>query len=125
MMRAHNGRIDHLQCRIGESATCECLQDQIPNATVGPSAELSKYRIPFAKLLRQIAPRRASPHQPQYRVQHETMVARRTPSVTEQKRFEVRPLIVVHQSANQGCPPQRTALNQLSILPSTDFVHET
>jgi hypothetical protein len=36
----------------------------------------------------------------------------------DQERFEVRPLIVGHQSANQGCPPQRAALNQFAILAS-------
>ena len=28
----------------------------------------------------------------------------------DQERFEVRPLIVGHQSANQGCPPQKIGL---------------
>ena len=36
----------------------------------------------------------------------------------DQERFEVRPLIVGHQSANQGCPPQRAALNQFAIFAS-------
>ena len=36
----------------------------------------------------------------------------------DQERFEVRPLIVGHQSANQGCPPQRAALNEFAILAS-------
>src|ERR1700730_6463529 len=36
----------------------------------------------------------------------------------DQERFEVRSLIVGHQSANQGCPPQRAALNQFAILAS-------
>jgi hypothetical protein len=36
----------------------------------------------------------------------------------DQERFAVRPLIVGHQSANQGCPPQRAALNQFAILGS-------
>ena len=39
-------------------------------------------------------------------------------AATDQERFEVRPLIVGHQSANQGCPPQRAALNQFAILAS-------
>jgi hypothetical protein len=49
------------------------------------------------------------------------MVARRTASATDQKRFEIRPLIIGQQSANQGCPPQRAALNQFSIPASIDL----
>ncbi len=47
------------------------------------------------------------------------MIAWRPAAATmDQERFEVRPLIVGHQSANQGCPPQRAALNQFAILAS-------
>src|SRR6476659_9657868 len=97
------------------------LQHHIPDATVSPAAELPKNRIPVAELLRQIAPRRAGPHQPKRRVHHTAMVARRTASATDQKRFEIRPLIIGQQSANQGCPPQRAALNQFSIPASIDL----
>lgn len=121
MMRTHDGRINHLQCRVGQAAAGERLQHHIPDATVSPAAELPKNRIPVAELLRQIAPRRAGPHQPKRRVHHTAMVARRTASATDQKRFEIRPLIIGQQSANQGCPPQRAALNQFSIPASIDL----
>ncbi len=120
-MRTHDGRINHLQCRVGQAAAGERLQHHIPDATVSPAAELPKNRIPAAELLRQIAPRRAGPHQPKRRVHHTAMVARRTASATDQKRFEIRPLIIGQQSANQGCPPQRAALNQFSIPASIDL----
>lgn len=120
-MRTHDGRINHLQCRVGQAAAGERLQHHIPDATVSPAAELPKNRIPVAELLRQIAPRRAGPHQPKRRVHHTAMVARRTASATDQKRFEIRPLIIGQQSANQGCPPQRAALNQFSIPASIDL----
>ena len=121
MMRTHDGRINHLQCRVGQAAAGERLQHHIPDATVSPAAELPKNRIPVAELLRQIPPRRAGPHQPKRRVHHTAMVARRTASATDQKRFEIRPLIIGQQSANQGCPPQRAALNQFSIPASIDL----
>ena len=48
---------------------------------------------------------------------HAAMIAwRPAAAAIDQERFEVRPLIVGHQSANQGCPPQRAALNQFAIL---------
>jgi hypothetical protein len=125
MMRTHDGRINHLQCRVGQAAAGERLQHHIPDATVSPAAELPKNRIPVAELLRQIPPRRAGPHQPKRRVHHTAMVARRTASATDQKRFEIRPLIIGQQSANQGCPPQRAALNQFSIPCVNRFVHAT
>jgi hypothetical protein len=83
MMRTHNGRIHHLQCRIGQAAAGESVQDHIPDATVSPAAELPKDRIPVAELLRQITPRRAGSHQPKHRVQHTAMVTRRTASATD------------------------------------------
>jgi hypothetical protein len=78
MMRTHDGRINHLQCRIDQAAARERLQHHIPDATVSPAAELPKDRIPVAELLRQIAPRRAGSHQPKHPVEHTAMVVRRT-----------------------------------------------
>ena len=60
-----------------------------------------------------------SGHYPKHRVEHAAMIAwRPAAAAMDQERFEVRPLIVGHQSANQGCPPQRAALNQFAILAS-------
>jgi hypothetical protein len=120
-MCAHDRRVHHLQCCIGQAAAGERFQDHIPDAAVGPASELPKYRIPVAELLRQITPRRTSSHQPKHRVEHAAMVVRRTTAVMDQERFKIRPLIVRHESANQGCPPQRAALNQFPILPSRDL----
>ena len=50
MMRAHDGRIDHLQCRVGHAAAGERLQDHIPDAAVGPAPGLPKDRIPGVAL---------------------------------------------------------------------------
>jgi hypothetical protein len=121
MMRADDGRINHLQSRIAHAASSECLQDHIPNAAVGPPSKLPKNRIPVPELLRQVAPRRAGSHQPKDRVEHPTMVARRSTAATYQETFEIRPLVVRHQSANHRCSPQRAALNQFAILASIDL----
>jgi len=120
-MCAHDRRINHLQRRISQAAPGQRLQDYVPDAAVGPASELPKDRIPVAELLRQIAPRCACSHQPKHRVQNGAMVGRRATTVMDQERFEIRPLIVGHQSANQGRPPQRAALNQFPILASTDL----
>src|SRR5512132_42179 len=119
MMRTDDGRIDHLQRGVRHSASREPFQDHVPDATVGPPPKLPKDRVPVAEALRQVAPRCAGSHQPKHRVEHAAMIAWR-PAATamDQERFEVRPLIVGHQSANQGCPPQRAALNQFAILAS-------
>jgi hypothetical protein len=119
MMRTNDGRINHLQRRIAHSAPSERLQDHIPDAAVGPPPKLPKDRVPVAKFLRKVAPRRAGSHQPKHRVEHAAMVPWRTAAATmDQERFEIRPLFVGHQSTNQGCSPQRAALNQFAILAS-------
>ena len=118
-MRTDDGRIDHLQRGVRHSASREPFQDHVPDATVGPPPKLPKDRIPVAEALRQVAPWCAGSHQPKHRVEHAAMIAwRPAAAAMDQERFEVRPLIVGHQSANQGCPPQRAALNQLAILAS-------
>src|SRR5204863_4831115 len=93
----------------------------IPQAAVGPPTELTKDRIPVAKFLRQIAPRRAGSHQPKHRVEHAAMIARWSATTPYQERLEIRPLIVGHQSANHGRSPQRAALNQFAIPASIDL----
>jgi hypothetical protein len=121
MMRPDDGRINHLQSGVACSASSERLQDHIPDATISPPPELPKDRIPVAELLRQIAPWRAGSHQPKHRVEHAAMIARRTTAATDQERSEIRLLIVGHQSANQGCSPQRAALNQFAIPAPIDL----
>jgi hypothetical protein len=119
MMRPNDGRIDHLQGGIGHAASSKRFQDHVPDAAVGPAPKLPKDRVPVAEFLRQVAPRRAGPHQPKHRVEHATMVSwRPTAAPMDQERFEKRPLIVGHQSANHGRSPQRAALNQFAILAS-------
>ena len=118
-MRPDDGRIDHLQRGVGQRASGERFQDHVPDAAVGPPPKLPKNRVPVAEFLRQVAPRCPGSHQPKHRVEHAAMVAWRSAATAmDQERFETRPLIVGHQSANQGCPPQRAALNQFAILAS-------
>jgi hypothetical protein len=82
-----------------------------PSAAVGPPPKLPKYQVPAAELLRQVAPRCAGSHQPVHRVEHATMIARRSAATTDQERFEMRPLIVGHRSAIQGCSPAKSCLD--------------
>jgi hypothetical protein len=125
MMRTDNGRIDHLKGGVAQSASSERLQDHIPDAAVGPPPKLPKDRIPVAEFLRQVAPRCACSHQPEHRVEHSTMIARRPAAATDQERFEIRPLIVGHQSANQGCSPAKSSLESIHDSRVNRFVHAT
>ena len=118
MVRPDNRRIDHLQRGITCAASNKRLQDDVEDAAVGPASKLPKDRIPVAEFLRQVAPRRARPHLPKNSVKRAAMVARRPAATSDQERFEIRPLIVRHQPANHSCSPQRTALNQFTILQS-------
>ena len=113
MMRTDDGRIDHLQGGIGHSASSERFQDHVPDAADGPAPKLPKDRIPVAEFLRQVAPRRSRSHQPKYRVEYAAMVARPPTAAMDQERFEIRPLIVGHQSANQGCSPAKSSLESI------------
>ena len=122
-MRADDGRIDHLQRGVPHSAFREPFQDHVPDATVGPPPKLPKNRVPVAEFLRQIAPRCAGSHQPKHRVQHAAIIAwRPSAAAMDQERFEVRPLIVGHQSANQGCLP-KSSLESIRDSYVNRFVH--
>ena len=117
-MRPDNRRIDHLQRDITCATSGKRLQDHVEDAAIGPASKLPEDRIPVAKFLRQVTPRRARPHLPKNRIKHTAMVARRSATTSDKERFKIRPLIVRHQPANHSCSPQRTALNQFTILQS-------
>jgi hypothetical protein len=69
-MRPDNPRIDHLQRDITCAASGKRLQDHVEDAAIGPASKLPKDRIPVAKFLRQVTPRRARPHLPKNRIKH-------------------------------------------------------
>src|SRR5215470_4604323 len=119
MMCADDGCIDHLQRGGGQCASGKRFQNHVPDAAVSPPPKLPKDRVPVAEFLGQVAPRCSGSHQPKHRIEHTTMVPWRSAATAmDQERFEIRPLIVGHQSANQGRSPQRAALNQFPILAS-------
>lgn len=124
MMRANDGRIDHLQRRIACAAVGERLQDHVPDAAVGPAPELPEDRIPVAEFFRQIEPRRTGSHDPEHRVEHAAVIAWRPTAATYQERLEIRPLFVRHQPANHRRSPQRAALINSRFLLNS-FVHAT
>src|SRR6516162_3049832 len=89
--------------RMQASNTKAAKLSMSPDAAVGPPPKLPKNRVPVAEFLRQVAPRCPGSHQPKHRVEHAAMVAWRSAATAmDQERFETRPLIVGHQSANQG-----------------------
>jgi hypothetical protein len=96
VVRPDNRRIDHLQRSITCAASGEGLQNDIQDAAIGPAPKLPKDRIPIAKLLRQVAPRRAGPHLPKNCIEYAAMIARRPATTSDQERFVIRPLIIRH-----------------------------
>src|SRR5690242_9008614 len=102
MMSPDDCRIDHLQRGVGQCASSKPFQDHVPDAAVCPPTKLPKDRVPVAEFLRQVAPRCPGSHQPKYCVKNAAMVPWRSAAAAlDQERFEIRPLIVGHQSANQ------------------------
>ena len=93
-MRPDNRRIDHLQRDITCAASGKRLQDHVEDAAVGPASKLPEDRIPVAKFLRQVTPRRARSHLPKNSVKHAAMVAGRAATISDQERFKIRPLFV-------------------------------
>jgi hypothetical protein len=108
MMRTDDGRIDHLQRGVPHSAFREPFQDHVPNATVGPPPKLPKNRSSSCRIPpadRATVRRFAST---KHRVEHAAMVAwRPAAAAMDQEWFEVRPLIVGHQSANHLPPKEQ------------------
>ena len=118
-MRTNDGRIDHLQGSVAQSASSERLKDHIPDAAVGPPPKLPKDRVPIAEFLRQVAPRCAGSHQPEHRVEHATMVARRSAATTDQKRSKYAHSSSVISPRIKAALP--AALNQFTFPASTDL----
>src|SRR3984957_16104294 len=93
-------------------------------SALGPPPKLPEDRVPVAKFLRQVTPGRAGSHQPKPRIEHAAMVPWRTAAATmDQERFEIRPLFVGHQSANQGCL-RKSNLESIRDSCVNRFVHE-
>src|SRR6202012_6136545 len=85
----NDGRIAPLPREHARATSGERVQDDIPNAAIGPASKLPKDRVPISKLFRKVAPRDAGTYQPKHRVEHSAMIARRTTTSSDQERFEI------------------------------------
>jgi hypothetical protein len=120
-MRADHGRIDHLQGGVAQSTSGERFQDHIPDAAIGPSPKLPKDRIPVAKFLRQIAPRRARSHQPKHRSSTQRWLRGGRPPRRIRKGSKYAHSSSVISPRIKAALPQRAALNQFTIPASMDL----
>src|SRR6185437_16029775 len=64
-------RLQHVQCA---AAVSQRLKQQVPDDSLAPATELLPHGVPFAERLRQVAPRRSGPADPEYAVQSIAMV---------------------------------------------------
>jgi len=91
--------VDHLYSIKHYATFIECLKDHFLQACERPTAELALNTGPFAKLFRQVPPRRASAGNPVHRIQHTAVVCRLTTTTStncNKKRFKERPFGVFH-----------------------------
>jgi len=70
-----DGAIDHVLPVIGQAQIDQRLQQRIPYALFGPTAEADIDRVPFAVALMHVPPRAADPKDMQHAVEEEPVIA--------------------------------------------------
>src|SRR5271154_2836231 len=109
MMRPHDGRIDHLYAALWALVLVQGPQHQFPDASQRPAPELPVHRRPLAEILVQITPGSTRARDPEYAVQHPSVILWRPtalPASRDHEWLEKRPLRVRHQTPNQNCLPK-------------------
>src|SRR5271156_1288389 len=109
MMRPHDGRIDHLYAALWALVLVQGPQHQFPDASQRPAPELPVHRRPLAEILVQITPGSTRARDPEYAVQHPSVILWRPtalPASRDHEWLEKRPLRVRHQTAKQNCLPK-------------------
>ena len=109
MMRPHDGRIDHLYAALWALVLVQGPQHQFPDASQRPAPELPVHRRPLAEILVQITPGSTRARDPEYAVQHPSVILWRPtalPASRDHEWLKKRPLRVRHQTANQNCLPK-------------------
>jgi hypothetical protein len=107
LVRPHDGGVDDqvLKVRVFDQG----VENTLPNALLGPPTEAREYAVPFAKLIRQIAPRRSGASRPKHGIDEKPIVIARPPSVaslTRYKPFNPPPLPIREFPPNQDRLPQ-------------------
>jgi hypothetical protein len=75
MMCPDDGTIDHLDGGVSP-AISKRFEHQVPKPAQRPASELAVHRVPIAKLLGQISPRRTGSRDPEHRIKRPAMVPR-------------------------------------------------
>ena len=107
LVRPHKGGVDDqvFTVRVFDQG----VENTLPNALLGPPTEAREYAVPFAKLVRQIAPWRSGASRPKYGIDEKPIVIAGPPSVaslTRYKPFDPPPLPVRKLPPNQNRLPQ-------------------
>src|SRR5215213_3078647 len=114
LVGAHDGAVEDqvLEVRVVRQGR----EDAVPHALGGPPAEPPEGAVPAAEDLRQVAPRRPGPHDPQHALDEHAVVAAgragRLWPPQDEARYPRPPRVVQHQTFDrtQGRPP-KAALN--------------
>jgi hypothetical protein len=125
VMGSDDGGIDHLQGLGCWIFLRQGIQQELPDAALGPALELLVDRIPFAVALGHVAPLRPGPRDPQDPVQRAPMVQCRAPTTTfpSNKRLEYCPFFIRQIAPTQGCLLRRSSLESRSDSADNHFVN--
>jgi hypothetical protein len=96
--------VDHLN-GLAAAAIGQSLKDQVRQTANRPPPVLPVHGIPTSERLRQIAPGRAGPGNPEDRIKRAPMVLGRTPAQWasfNDKRLKERPLRIRYQTSGQN-----------------------
>jgi len=127
-MRPDDGAVDHLQAVRDTLGVVQRLQQQVPKPRKAPAPELAVDRRPLAEVIRQVAPRRPGPRDPENPIQNKAMILRGAApprSSLDHKGRKERPLLVAHQSSDQATLPPKGILNHASGELGILFVNTT
>ena len=105
MMGANHSAVDHLQGVWQRAAFVQGVHDLLPEPRQCPTPKLPIDARPFSKLLRQVAPRRAGPSDPENPIKNKAVIGRFTPvrgADCKDEPLKERPFLVRHQVSCQA-----------------------
>jgi hypothetical protein len=128
MMRPDDGTVDHLDCLTGIFDIIQRFQQELPETTQGPSAELPVDRGPLAEEVGKVAPLRSRSGDPEDPVEDTAVITRAATAVSaarRHERLEKFPFLVAHQSTHQRRLLPKATLNQKTGSVGIIFVNRT
>lgn len=127
-MRPDNGAVDHLDALADPFGLVQGFQQKVPHSGKRPAPELPIDRRPLAEMFVQIPPLRPGAGDPENPIENEAVVLRPSPAMraaNRHERLETGPLLIRHQSPNQGRLVPKATLNQKLALIGILFVNRT